>query len=147
MCISVSLQTRNLQIADQIAGRVKSRQNLTWTRNLKILLCLCKLAICKLRDDVKHGAKALRQKNNTQTLRKQTEHKKPTSRSAAAAEKEEESVFPSLTWQERLIGCVSCMTMGYIYSFGSLFCIKYLILGMPSLVGVVGWCRLFVSYD
>jgi hypothetical protein len=33
--------------------------------------------------------------------------------------------------------CVSCMIMGYIYSFGSLFCIRDLILGMLSLVGVV----------
>lgn len=55
----------------------------------------------------------------------------PRSQSAAATEEEEESVFPSLTWQERLIGCVSCMIIGYIYSFGSLFRIKDLILGNP----------------
>ena len=47
------------------------------------------------------------------------------------AEEEEESIFPSLTWQERLIGCVSCMIIGYIYSFGSFFRIKDLILGNP----------------
>jgi hypothetical protein len=56
----------------------------------------------------------------------------PKSQSAAAAtEEEEESIFPSLTWQERLIGCISCMIIGYIYSFGSLFRIKDLILGNP----------------
>lgn len=46
-------------------------------------------------------------------------------------EDEEESCIPSLSWRERLIGCVSCMIFGYILSFGAFFRIKALMLGNP----------------
>ena len=39
--------------------------------------------------------------------------------------------LPSMTWRERLLGCVTCMIAGYLLSFGSFFRIKDLILGDP----------------
>ena len=47
-------------------------------------------------------------------------------------EEETEGWWPSLTWRERLIGCASCMILGYLLSFGSLFRLKHLIMGNPS---------------
>lgn len=46
-------------------------------------------------------------------------------------EEAEESLIPSLSWRERLIGCASCMIIGYLLSFGSFFRIKDLIMGNP----------------
>ena len=46
-------------------------------------------------------------------------------------EEPEESCFPALTWRERLIGCASCMILGYLLSFGSFFRMKDLIMGNP----------------
>lgn len=42
------------------------------------------------------------------------------------------SLLPTLTFQERIIGCVSCMVFGYILSFGSFLRFKELILGNPG---------------
>lgn len=41
------------------------------------------------------------------------------------------ALFPSLSWKDRLVGCLSCMAMGYILSFGSFFRFKDLLLGDP----------------
>ena len=42
------------------------------------------------------------------------------------------SMCPSLTWQERLGGCLGCMVLGYVLSFGSFFRLKDLMLGDPA---------------
>jgi len=42
------------------------------------------------------------------------------------------SICPTLSWQERLGGCLGCMVLGYILSFGSFFRFKDLMLGDPS---------------
>jgi len=41
------------------------------------------------------------------------------------------SLFPSLSFQERLGGCIGCMILGYLISFGSFFRFKDLLLGKP----------------
>ena len=43
-------------------------------------------------------------------------------------------VIPNLTWNERLIGFVTCLMFGYVLSFGSFFRIKELILGNPGML-------------
>lgn len=54
--------------------------------------------------------------------------------SGSNQDEEEEilSFLPSLTWQERLGGCVACMALGYILSLGSLFRFKDLLQGDPT---------------
>mmetsp|Transcript_20195 Transcript_20195/g.29974 ORF Transcript_20195/g.29974 Transcript_20195/m.29974 type:complete len:173 (-) Transcript_20195:2368-2886(-) len=47
------------------------------------------------------------------------------------AQEEEEDWLPSLSWKERMIGCGSCMVLGYILSFGAFFRVKDLLLGNP----------------
>jgi len=47
------------------------------------------------------------------------------------AEEEVCALFPTLTWKERMIGCLSCMGVGYILSFGSFFRLKALLMGDP----------------
>ena len=47
-------------------------------------------------------------------------------------ESESLSLFPSLTWQERLGGCLACMVLGYILSLGSFFRMKDLLAGHPT---------------
>jgi Membrane protein involved in ER to Golgi transport len=42
------------------------------------------------------------------------------------------SFLPSLSWQERLGGCLACMTLGYILSLGSFFRFRDLLKGDPS---------------
>jgi len=42
------------------------------------------------------------------------------------------SMCSSLTWQERLGGCLGCMALGYILSFGSFFRFKDLMMGDPA---------------
>ncbi len=42
------------------------------------------------------------------------------------------SMCPSLTWQERLGGCLGCMVLGYVLSFGSFFRFKDLMMGDPA---------------
>ncbi len=42
------------------------------------------------------------------------------------------SVCPALSWQDRLGGCLGCMVLGYILSFGSFFRFKDLMLGDPN---------------
>lgn len=42
------------------------------------------------------------------------------------------SFLPSLSWQERLGGCLACMTLGYILSLGSFFRFRDLLHGDPS---------------
>jgi len=42
------------------------------------------------------------------------------------------SFLPSLTWQERLGGCLACMALGYIISLGSFFRLKDLLHGNPT---------------
>ena len=42
------------------------------------------------------------------------------------------SFFPTLTWQERMGGCLACMILGYILSLGSFFRMKDLMAGNPS---------------
>lgn len=41
------------------------------------------------------------------------------------------SLFPSLSFQERLGGCIGCMILGYLISFGSFFRFKDLLIGKP----------------
>lgn len=50
---------------------------------------------------------------------------------AGSLQDDETSWCPSLTWQERLIGCGACMVLGYLLSFGSFFRFKDLMLGNP----------------
>ena len=47
------------------------------------------------------------------------------------AEEEVCAMFPSLSWKDRLMGCMLCMGFGYILSFGSFFRFKDLLLGDP----------------
>lgn len=47
-------------------------------------------------------------------------------------ESESLSFFPSLSWQERLGGCLACMVLGYILSLGSFFRMKDLLAGHPT---------------
>ena len=42
------------------------------------------------------------------------------------------SILPSLTWQERLGGCLACMALGYILSLGSFFRFRDLLHGNPT---------------
>ena len=49
----------------------------------------------------------------------------------AQDEEPDEGFLRSLTWRERLMGCASCMILGYLLSFGSFFRMKDLILGNP----------------
>jgi len=42
------------------------------------------------------------------------------------------SFCPQLSFQERLGGCLGCMTLGYILSFGSFFRLRDLMLGDPA---------------
>ena len=42
------------------------------------------------------------------------------------------ALFPALTWQERLGGCLACMILGYILSLGSFFCFRDLLHGNPT---------------
>mmetsp|Transcript_444 Transcript_444/g.743 ORF Transcript_444/g.743 Transcript_444/m.743 type:complete len:195 (-) Transcript_444:163-747(-) len=42
------------------------------------------------------------------------------------------SFLPSLSWQERLGGCLACMILGYILSLGSFFRFRDLLKGDPS---------------
>lgn len=44
---------------------------------------------------------------------------------------EAEGFFPAMSWRERLIGCATCMVLGYMLSFGSFFRIKDLLTGNP----------------
>ena len=37
------------------------------------------------------------------------------------------SIFPSLTWQQRVGGCIGCMVLGYVLSFGSFMRMRDLI--------------------
>jgi hypothetical protein len=48
-------------------------------------------------------------------------------------EEDGDSIFmcPSLSWQERLGGCLGCMVLGYVLSFGSFFRFKDLLQGDP----------------
>jgi len=39
--------------------------------------------------------------------------------------------MPTMTWRERILGCVTCMVAGYLLSLGSFFRIKDLLLGDP----------------
>mmetsp|Transcript_34825 Transcript_34825/g.51775 ORF Transcript_34825/g.51775 Transcript_34825/m.51775 type:complete len:174 (+) Transcript_34825:118-639(+) len=41
------------------------------------------------------------------------------------------SWLPSLSWRERVIGCVACLVMGYLLSFGSFFRLTDLLKGNP----------------
>lgn len=41
------------------------------------------------------------------------------------------SLFPSLSFQERLGGCIGCMILGYLLSFGSFFRFRDLLRGSP----------------
>jgi Got1/Sft2-like family len=43
----------------------------------------------------------------------------------------EEECVPRLNFRERVIGCVSCMVLGYLLSFGSFFRLKDLVQGNP----------------
>ena len=58
-------------------------------------------------------------------------------------EEEEEllSFLPSLTWQERLGGCLACMALGYILSLGSFFRLKDLLHGNPTSFVLCKWNR------
>jgi hypothetical protein len=51
--------------------------------------------------------------------------------SQSSQEEEDSGLLPALTWQQRLIGCVTCMILGYLLSFGSFFRIRDLLLGNP----------------
>ena len=51
--------------------------------------------------------------------------------SLTSSQEEEESLFPTLTWKQRFIGCISCMTIGYLLSFGSFFRFGALLTGNP----------------
>lgn len=42
------------------------------------------------------------------------------------------SICPSLTYQQRIGGCMVCMTIGFLISFGSLFRIVQLLTGNPT---------------
>lgn len=42
------------------------------------------------------------------------------------------SFLPSLSWQERLGGCLACMILGYILSLGSFFRFRDLLKGDPT---------------
>mmetsp|Transcript_9347 Transcript_9347/g.15527 ORF Transcript_9347/g.15527 Transcript_9347/m.15527 type:complete len:172 (-) Transcript_9347:187-702(-) len=55
----------------------------------------------------------------------------PRFNSTPAEQEEEEGFFPAMSWRERLIGCATCMVLGYMLSFGSFFRIKDLITGNP----------------
>lgn len=55
----------------------------------------------------------------------------PTRSNVEGVNDEDEGWIPSLTFQERLIGCVSCMAFGYLLSLGSFFRIKALVTGDP----------------
>lgn len=41
------------------------------------------------------------------------------------------SVFPTMTYQQRLIGCLSCYGLGFFLSFGSFFKLMQLLAGNP----------------
>merc|ERR1719491_2499616 len=41
------------------------------------------------------------------------------------------AMFPSLSFQERLGGCIGCMILGYLLSFGSFFRFRDLLHGNP----------------
>ena len=41
------------------------------------------------------------------------------------------SICPSLSWQDRLIGCFSCMFIGFCISMGSVFRLMELLRGNP----------------
>lgn len=41
------------------------------------------------------------------------------------------TICPSLTWQQRIIGCFSCIAIGFILSMGSLFRLMQLLAGEP----------------
>mmetsp|Transcript_12042 Transcript_12042/g.18080 ORF Transcript_12042/g.18080 Transcript_12042/m.18080 type:complete len:200 (-) Transcript_12042:193-792(-) len=60
----------------------------------------------------------------------------PSSNSNSQQEQEENnellSILPSLTWQERLGGCLACMALGYILSLGSFFRFRDLLHGNPT---------------
>lgn len=53
-------------------------------------------------------------------------------RAEISEESDSLSFLPSLTWQERLGGCIACMVLGYILSLGSLFRMKDMIAGHPT---------------
>ena len=42
------------------------------------------------------------------------------------------SMFPSLSYQERFGGCILCMVLGYMLSFGSFFRFRDLVRGNPT---------------
>ena len=44
----------------------------------------------------------------------------------------DEGWMPSLTFQERMIGCGTCMVFGYLLSFGSFVRFKDLVFGNPG---------------
>jgi hypothetical protein len=52
-------------------------------------------------------------------------------RLGAKEEEEDESLIPALGWRERLIGCATCMILGYLLSFGAFFRLKDLLTGNP----------------
>merc|ERR1712194_440105 len=51
--------------------------------------------------------------------------------SSSQEQDEEESLFPTLTYKQRMIGCMSCMIVGYLLSFGSFFRFGALLAGNP----------------
>lgn len=55
------------------------------------------------------------------------------------------SFCPSLSWQERLGGCLGCMVLGYILSFGSFFRFTDLMLGDPTPFVVYSTVGNFIS--
>ena len=42
------------------------------------------------------------------------------------------SIFPAMTYTQRLIGCAACILLGFILSMGSLFRLTQLLLGNPT---------------
>mmetsp|Transcript_8470 Transcript_8470/g.15352 ORF Transcript_8470/g.15352 Transcript_8470/m.15352 type:complete len:184 (+) Transcript_8470:115-666(+) len=50
---------------------------------------------------------------------------------ASQGEEEVCDMFPSLTYKHRVIGCASCMGVGYLISFGSFFRFGSLLMGNP----------------
>jgi hypothetical protein len=51
--------------------------------------------------------------------------------STDSQQQEDEGWMPSLTFQERMIGCGTCMVFGYLLSFGSFVRFKDLVFGNP----------------
>ena len=56
----------------------------------------------------------------------------PNRQEESSEENELFDFFPSLTWQERLGGCLACMLLGYMLSLGSFFRFRDLLDGNPT---------------